>query len=61
MNKYDSVEAYVKAHGYKLKDLTPEELKEAASEMEDANNGLDVLDGLFSKPLSKFRIKEEGV
>lgn len=62
MAKYESVEAYVKDNGYKMKDLTPDEVKEATEEMEAINNGLEILDGVFSKTLSKFSIKpiEEG-
>ena len=50
---YDNVEAYVKANGYKMKDLTPEELEAATGEMEALNAGLDILDGVFSRPLKK--------
>ena len=62
MEKYPNVEAYVKAHGYKLKDLTPDEVKEATEEMKAVNSGLDVLDGVFTRPLTKYAIKpnEEG-
>lgn len=57
MKKYESVEAYVKDNGYKMKDLTPEEIKEATEEMEAINNGLAVLDGVFSRPLKKDLLK----
>lgn len=57
MAKYESVEAYVKDNGYKMKDLTPDEIKEATEEMEAINNGLAVLDGVFSRPLKKDLLK----
>ena len=60
MKKYESVEAYVKDNGYKMKDLTSNEVKEATEEMEAINEGNEILDGVFSKPISKFSIKEEG-
>ena len=55
--KYPNVEAYVKEHGYEMKDLTPDEVKEATEEMEAINNGFAVLDGVFSQPLKKDLIK----
>ena len=54
---YKNIEEYVRAHGYELSDLTPEEVKIAESEMNDLNAGLEVVDGLFSAALSKDQIK----
>ncbi len=48
MYKYQSVEEYVQANGYEVSDLTKEELKAAKSEMDMANRGEEVLDGIFS-------------
>lgn len=46
--KYNSIEDYVREHGYDVSDLTKAELKEAKKEMEAANRGEPVLDGIFS-------------
>ena len=56
---YNSIEEYVQAYGYQVSDLTPEELKTAQKEMEDINNGIEVLDGLFSAPLAKDLLKAD--
>lgn len=56
---YNSIEEYVQANGYQVSDLTPEELKTAQKEMEDINNGIEVLDGLFSAPLAKDLLKAD--
>ena len=56
---YANVEEYVRANGYELSDLTPEEVKIAESEMNDLNAGLEVVDGLFSAPLAKDQIKAD--
>jgi hypothetical protein len=45
---YNTVEEYVRAHGYEVSDLTKEELKEAEKEMEMVNRGEEFLDGIFS-------------
>lgn len=57
MKKYANVEAYVKDHGFKMKDLTPDEVEEATREMEAVNDGLEVTDGMFS-PLGSMRRRD---
>lgn len=56
---YKTVEEYVRANGYELSDLTPEEIKQAKKEMADINAGHEVIDGLFSSPLEKDLIKPD--
>lgn len=48
MKRYENVEAYVRDHGFSMKDLTPGEVKEATEEMEALNAGCEILDGVFS-------------
>lgn len=58
---YNTVEDYIRAYGYQVSDLTPEELAQVTEEFEVIRNGGDVLDGFFS-PLSDFslRMLQEG-
>lgn len=45
-----SIEEYVKSFGYKMSDLTPEDIKKVREEVEDINKGYEILDGhLLSK------------
>lgn len=47
---YMSIEEYVKSFGYKMSDLTPEDIKKVRKEVEDINKGYEILDGhLLSK------------
>lgn len=61
--EYETLEAYVRAHGYELSDLTDEEKNEVEEEWLSIKDGrLDILDGFFS-PLSGFsqRMIREGI
>ena len=52
--EYESLEAYVRANGYELSDLTEEEKKEVEEEWLTIKDGrFIILDGFFS-PLSEF-------
>lgn len=57
----NTVEDYIRAHGYQVSDLTNEELAQVKEEFEVIRNGDLVLDGFFS-PLSEFsqRMLQEG-
>ena len=50
-----TLKEYVKQNGYKVSDLTDEELKQAQDELEIINNGGEVLDGVFSDPELIYR------
>lgn len=44
---------YVESFGWRVEDLTEQELKEVEKEMEDISNGMVILDSiLFKKPFS---------
>ena len=61
--EYETLEAYVQAHGYQLSDFTEEEKKEIEEEWLSIKDGrCDILDGFFS-PASGFyvRMLEKGV
>ena len=61
--EYESLEAYVQAHGYRLSDLTEKEKKEVEEEWLTIKDGnVVILDGFFS-PLSEFshRMIREGI
>lgn len=53
--KYKDINAYVKANGFKVSDLTEEELAEAKEELVAINNGETILDGVFSNPDLEYR------
>ena len=48
-----TLEEYVEAYGYKVSDLTENEVKEVKREMTMKENGFEILDGFFS-PMSPF-------
>ena len=52
---------YVKKNGYKVTDLTDEELKQAQEELEVINNGGEILDGVFANPELIYRKMRKGV
>ena len=55
--KYETLEAYVQAHGYKLSDFTEEEKKEIEEEWLTIKDGrCEMLDGFFS-PAGGFFIR----
>lgn len=45
---YNTLKDYVEANGYKVEDLTKEELKAAEKERQILNNGGQIIDGVFS-------------
>lgn len=44
-----TIKQYVESNGYKVSDLTPDELKQAEEELKIINDGGVVLDGVFSE------------
>lgn len=51
---YETLEAYVQAHGYELSDLTEGEKKEVEEEWLSKKDGSIVIDDGFFSPLSGF-------
>lgn len=60
--KYETLEAYVRANGYELSDLTEDEKKEVEEEWLSIKDGSIVIDDGFFSPLSGFtqRMLREG-
>lgn len=60
--EYETLEAYVRANGYELSDLTEEEKKEVEAEWLSKKDDSIIIDDGFFSPLSEFsqRMLKEG-
>ena len=50
------IKEYVEMHGYKVSDLTEEEMKKVEAEVNDVNNGLGVLHSVLA-PMGEVQMR----
>lgn len=50
-----TLKEYVESFGWTIEDCTPEELEDVKKELEDVNNGADLLDGVLAFKLPRGR------
>ena len=43
-----TLEEYIESFGWTIEDCTPEELEEVKKELEEVNNGAEILDGVLA-------------